>query len=90
MLQAVRASGPGLSVPAVLERVNAGTRRAVTGVRSAAVARVDKAFLDDWRLATANGPQAQRMYTTGVTLETAAAGARKTASPEQGGGGNVR
>ena len=79
-----------LSVPTVLERVNAGTRRAVSGARSAALARVDKAFLDDWRLATANGPRAQRMYTAGVTLETAAAGARKTASPEEGGGGNVR
>jgi hypothetical protein len=82
--------GSGLSVPAVLERARTGAQRAAARARTAAVARVDKAFLDDWRLATANGPQAERMYTAGVTLETAAAGARKTASPEQGGGGNVR
>ena len=84
------ALGPGLSVPAVLGRVRAGTHRAVAGARSAAVARVDRAFLDDWRLATANGPQAERMYAAGVTLETAAAGARRTASLERDGGGNVR
>ena len=82
--------GPGLSVPAVLGRVRAGTHRAVAGARSAAVARVDRAFLDDWRLATANGPQAERMYAAGVTLEAAAAGGRKTASLERDGGGNVR
>ena len=82
--------GSGLSVPGVLDRVRTGTQRAVAGARSAAVARVDRAFLDDWRLATANGPQAERMYTAGVTLETAAAGARKTASMERDGGGNVR
>ena len=34
-------------------------------------ARVERAFLDDWRLATANGPAAQRMYTAGATLEVA-------------------
>ena len=82
--------GSGLSVPGVLDRVRTGTQRAVAGARSAAVARADRAFLDDWRLATANGPQAERMYTAGVTLETAAAGARKTASMEHDGGGNVR
>ena len=36
------------------------------------------------------GRRRERMYTAGVTLEIAAAGARKTASMEHDGGGNVR
>lgn len=89
-----RAAGPGLgsgrSVPAALDRVRESTHRAVASARSATLARVDRAFIDDWRLATANGPQAERMYTAGVTLETGAAAARVTKSLERDGGGNVR
>jgi hypothetical protein len=50
----------------------------------------DRAFLDDWRLATANGRQAQRMYTAGATLEVAAAGATKAGAGRPEGGGSVR
>ena len=82
--------GRGLSVPAVLNRLGAGARRATVGARVAARQRVDRAFLDDWRLATANGPQAQRMYTAGVTLEVAATGAAKSGAGRPEGGGNVR
>ena len=89
VLVAVRASGPG-SRCRVCSGGSGRHPSGGAGARSAAVARVDRAFLDDWRLATANGPQAERMYTAGVTLETAAAGARKTASLEHDGGGNVR
>ena len=34
-------------------------------------ARADAAFRDDWRLATANGLSARRMYVAGATLEVA-------------------
>ena len=82
--------GRGLFVPAVVNRLGAGARRAAVGARVAAQQRVDRAFLDDWRLATANGPQAQRMYTAGVTLEVAATGAAKSGVGRSEGGGNVR
>ena len=82
----------GLTVPAVVGRLEAGARRVAAGAHAAARERVDRAFLDDWRLASANGPQAQRMYTAGATLEVAATGAARTGAgagrPE--GGGNVR
>ena len=75
-----------------MSRLAAGARRAAAGAHAAARERVDRAFLDDWRLASANGPQAQRMYTAGATLEVAASGAARTDArggrPE--GGGNVR
>jgi hypothetical protein len=82
--------GGGLSVPAVVNRLGAGARRAAVGARAAAVQRVDRAFLDDWRLATANGPQALRMYTAGATLEVAATGAAKSGAGRPEGGGSVR
>ena len=92
VLLAVRAWGPGSRCRPCSIWPGRAARRAVT--RSHArrpVARVDRAFLDDWRLATANGPQAQRMYTAGVTLETRRPPVRgRRRRPEQGGGGNVR
>lgn len=51
-------------------RVRAGV--AAAGVRARAA--VDARFLDDWRLATANGTRP--MYASGVTLQAAAAGGR--------------
>jgi hypothetical protein len=82
--------GRGLTVPAVVSGLGAGARRVAAGTRAAAQQRVDRAFLDDWRLATANGPQAQRMYTAGTTLEVAATGAARAGSGRPEGGGNVR
>ena len=82
-------SSAGLTVPALAGRLRVGARRAVDGVNTAARQRVDRAFLDDWRLATANGPQAQRIYAAGTTLEVT----RRTLKPRTEsteGGGNVR
>ena len=88
----VSGPGRGLTVPAVVGRLESGARRAAAGANAAARRRVDRAFLDDWRMASANGPQAQRMYTAGATLEVAATAAARTGTgagrPE--GGGNVR
>ena len=80
-----------LGVPGVMGRLRVGARRAAAGANAAARRRADRAFLDDWRLATANGPQAQRMYTAGVTLEVAArAGAvRPGATPPDSGTGTA-
>jgi phage gp46-like protein len=61
--------------------------QAVARVRSAAQAKADQAFLDGWRLASANGPQAQKMYAAGATLEvgtTAAAAATNESEPRPG------
>ncbi len=80
----------GLTVHAAAARLGAGARRAAAGAHAAARERVDRAFLDDWRLATANGPQAQRMYTAGATLEVAATAAAKAGGGRPEGGGNVR
>ncbi len=82
--------GPGLTIPAMAAHLRSGARRAVTGVNTAARQRVDRAFLDDWRLATANGPQAQRMYAAGTTLEVAKTTAQKRRADSSEGGGNVR
>ncbi len=82
--------GARLAVPATAGRLRSGARRAARGVNAATRRRVDRVFLDDWRLATANGPQAQRMYVAGTTLEVATS---KTLKPRAGsteGGGNVR
>lgn len=49
----------------------------VQRVRSAARAKADQAFLEGWRLASANGPQAQKMYASGVTLEVGTRAAAK-------------
>jgi hypothetical protein len=82
--------GRGLTVPALVDRLGAGARRAVAGANAAARRRVDRAFLEDWRLATANGPQAQRMYAAGATLEVAATGVARSGAGRDEGGGNVR
>ena len=46
--------------------------------RAAVAAQLDRAFRDDWRLATANGPAAQRLYTGGASLQVGTAAARAT------------
>ena len=82
-------STAGPTISALSAQLRSGARRAAHGVNTAARQRVDRAFLDDWRLATANGPQAQRMYAAGTTLEVT----RKTLKPRTEsteGGGNVR
>lgn len=52
----------------------------VQRVRSAAQAKADQAFLDGWRLASANGPQAQKMYVAGASLEVGTKAASKATS----------
>lgn len=75
-------AGTGLSVSAVTRRLVVTGRRATDATRLAVRVKVDRAFLDDWRLATANGPLAQRMYVAGTTLEVAArAGGSSGARP---------
>lgn len=71
-------------------RLEGGASRVVARARALARERVNRAFLDDWRLATANGPQAQRMYASGATLEVAATGASKVGAGQGKEGGNVR
>ncbi|WP_404383479.1 hypothetical protein LL946_18835 [Knoellia locipacati] len=39
--------------------------------RNATLRAVDGAFLDSWRMASASGPQAQRMFVAGVTIQQA-------------------
>lgn len=39
--------------------------------RNAAWTKLDNAVVNNWKLATANGPQAQRMFVAGVTLQRA-------------------
>ncbi len=59
------------------QRASAAARLAAERVREAAAEQVRRRVLDDWRLASANGAAAQRMYASGVTLEVAgAAGTR--------------
>ena len=57
----------------------AGLAAATARARVLARARVERAFLDDWRLATANGPAAQRMYAAGATLEVTSSTGRVVA-----------
>ncbi|WP_345205671.1 hypothetical protein [Fodinibacter luteus] len=59
------------------QRVRRAAGTSAARARTAARSQADRAFLDDWRLATANGPQAQRMYVAGATLEVTATGASK-------------
>ncbi len=66
---ATAAGGAGLAGATAPARLAAGARLASSRARVLARARVERAFLDDWRLATANGPAAQRMYAAGATLE---------------------
>ena len=72
-------------------RAPAGTSGLVAGVRdaartgaargrAAAAAQLDRAFRDDWRLATANGPAAQRLYTAGASLHVGTVATRATRS----------
>ncbi len=82
-------SGAGLTIPALTAQLRSGARRAAQGANTAARQRVDRAFLDDWRLATANGPQGQRMYAAGTTLEVTARTLKPRTESTQG-GGNVR
>ena len=56
---------------------DAARARAARG-RAAVAAQLDRAFRDDWRLATANGPAAQRLYTGGASLQVGTAAARAT------------
>ena len=79
-----RAAGSGAA------RLGGGARDVAVRARALARQRLDRAFLDDWRLATANGPQAQRMYAAGATLEVTATGASKAGVGRPEGGGNVR
>ena len=46
-------------------------------VRALAAARADRMVLDDWRLATANGATAQRIYAGGTSLEVGSAAAAR-------------
>ena len=82
--------GAGVSAPVLLGRMAAGARRTSAVAQRAARERVDRAFLDDWRLATANGPRAQRMYASGATLEVAATAAARGGAGRPEGGGSVR
>ena len=62
---------PRAPSPAGAAAVRAAVSGRVVRARALAGARADAAFRDDWRLATANGVSAQRMYTAGATLEVA-------------------
>lgn len=84
-----RGARTGLTAPTVAGRLGAGARRVAAGAQSAARNRVNRAFLDDWRLASSNGPQAQRMYAAGATLEVGAT-VTTTGGGRPEGGGNVR
>jgi len=79
----------GFTPAAVAGGFRVGARTAAHRARAAALRRVDKVFLDDWRLATANGPQAQRMYAAGTTLEVAATKTLKPGTGRPDGGRGV-
>lgn len=51
--------------------VAASARRTAHRVRVSAEDALRRKVLDDWHLASANGPGAQRMYVAGTTLDTA-------------------
>jgi hypothetical protein len=82
--------GAGLTMPVMVGRLRSGARQAVRGVNTAARQRADRVFFDDWRLATANGPQARRMYAAGTTLQVATSRNLKPRGDSTEGGGNVR
>ena len=84
------APGAGRAAGTAAARLGQGARDVAVRARALARQRLDRAFLDDWRLATANGPQAQRMYAAGATLEVTATGASKVGVGRPEGGGNVR
>jgi hypothetical protein len=81
--------GPLVQLPRqqVLRRLEGAARARATQAQTVARAKVDQAFLDGWRLATANGAQAQTMYTAGVTLEVGTRAAAKVTSPAESGPG---
>ena len=60
--------------PALRRSTAGGLRGGLAAARVRVRAGVDAGFLDDWRLATANGTRP--MYASGVTLQAAAAGGR--------------
>ncbi|MGL5931073.1 MAG: hypothetical protein ACRCY8_19235 [Dermatophilaceae bacterium] len=62
----LKPSGPWLA------RQVAVARTLPARARARVRAEVDERFLNDWRLATANGPQARRLYASGVTLDLTA------------------
>lgn len=74
---------PRASPPAGAPAPTAGSvlRTRARQVRALAVARADRMVLDDWRLATANGATAQRMYAGGASLEVGSAAAARLAGP---------
>ncbi len=84
------ATGGAVATGSRAARLEGGASRVVARARALARERVNRAFLDDWRLATANGPQAQRMYASGATLEVAAKGASKAGGGQGEGGENAR
>jgi hypothetical protein len=82
-----RSSVPGRG-PAFL-RASLDAR--IVRARALGSARLDAAFRADWRLATANGPTARRMYASGVTLEVATtAGERAVATVDDEAGADPR
>lgn len=69
--------GTPTRAPAKAPLLKVTREQVVQRVRSAARAKADQAFLDGWRLASANGPQAQKMYAAGATLEVGTKAAAK-------------
>ncbi|MFQ6170460.1 hypothetical protein ACK8HX_02540 [Oryzobacter sp. R7] len=69
---------PGASVR---DRAAASARDAAHRARASAEDAVRRKVLDDWRLASANGPGARRMYVAGMTLE----GASRAVTPSVAG-----
>ncbi len=70
----VRAPGvaPG-GATGLLPRARDAARAGAARARAATTAGLDRAFRDDWRLATANGPAAQQLYVGGASLQLASA-----------------
>ena len=68
---AVRAPRPAPQAAGLVPRARDVARASAARARAAATAGVDRAFRDDWRLATANGPAAQQLYAAGASLQVA-------------------
>ena len=77
----VRAPGvaPG-GATGLLPRARDVARAGAARARAATTAGLDRAFRDDWRLATANGPAAQQLYVGGASLQLAAGAAGAASS----------
>jgi hypothetical protein len=69
-------------LPRARDVARAGAARA----RAATTAGLDRAFRDDWRLATANGPAAQQLYVGGASLQLAGAAGSTVTSTVAGRG----